>query len=345
MMSYFPDRRKTLTRFLTNFMSAKSQEFKASPLFGQDLADKILAFTLPGKMIRGGLVYLAAELYGGTADVTAAAAAMELIQSGFLVHDDIMDRDYYRRGQPSLFARYGDTAAAAGAADSRHAGEGLGICAGDACFFLAQELLSRLHNPEIIARCGQFLTRVCLAQMEDVWYGCTPGIPAKESILNLYINKTGCYTFSLPLTTGALAASAPEGDTPKLERLGETMGILFQTRDDALGLFGDEGETGKPVGSDIREGKKTLWFRLLHDRCDANEKRELMANYGNPGCGATGIESVRSMMKYKGVEQEVDRICAPLKREASGIIESLTGRPEPKRILRELLDYCSDRTK
>ena len=76
--------------------------------------------------------------------------------------------------------------------------------------------------------------------------------------------KTGRYSFSLPLLAGAMLADAPAELRGKLETFGESIGLLFQIRDDELGLFGDERELGKPVGSDVREGKKTHHLLIAH---------------------------------------------------------------------------------
>ena len=177
---------------------------------------------------------------------------MELFRTGLLVHDDIMDRDTLRRGMPTIHASYSTELEREGVAESGRIGEALGICAGDACYFeafaqLARALAGNPRGGEIQAFCAEILSEVVVAQMADVRWGASGGEPSEEDILAMYRCKTARYSFSLPLAAGALSAAADAGAAlaGPLTALGERLGILFQLRDDELGLFGDESATGK----------------------------------------------------------------------------------------------------
>ena len=251
--------------------------------WGPDLGGRLLDFALRGKMVRGGLLLLGHEMHaagGGRAaprPVLRAAAAMEIIHSSLLIHDDIMDNDRLRRGGRTIFAQYEQAGRRARAVDPAAFGRSMGICAGDVGYFLAWEILSGLavdaeRKVELLALVSRELSYVGLAQMQDVAFSAFPRIPSRDDVLALYIYKTARYTFALPLMAGALIAGAPAAERRRLCELGERLGVIFQVRDDELGIFGSEAETGKPVGSDIREGKKTLlYLELIRRRARGGE--------------------------------------------------------------------------
>jgi geranylgeranyl diphosphate synthase type I len=283
---------------------------------------------------------------------------MELFQSGLLAHDDIMDRDATRRGLPTLHRQYGGEARQRGARDPEHLGQSLGICAGDAAFFLGFEALSGPPVPQaaragLLGLCARELSRVAVAQMQDVVWGAQPAFGGagpdtvpEEQILRLYTFKTGRYTFSMPLAAGALLAGCGPGELAELERLGEFLGILFQLRDDLLGLFGDERELGKPVGSDVREGKKTILHGRLLARASEATAARLREIFGNPGIGQTELDFVRSQLAGLGVIAEVRELSEGYAAEARRLIESLPGaRAEERAVLQEILRYTSERTR
>jgi geranylgeranyl diphosphate synthase type I len=176
--------------------------------------------------------------------------------------------------------------------------------------------------------------------MLDVRWGSSGGDVSEKDVLELYRYKTGRYTFSLPLSSGALLAGADEQQRQRLEHIGELLGIVFQLRDDELGLYGDEKALGKPIGSDVREGKKTPFYLKLMDRVEDEEREKLLGIFGNAEAAGEDIERVRSLVESLGVRDEIVKSCERLSREASAEIESLEGvNGEAYRILEELLDY------
>jgi geranylgeranyl diphosphate synthase type I len=354
MLEYFAETRQRIVGTIRRFLTDKEAALlRVNPL-GPDAARRLLEFSVQGKMIRGCLVQLGWALGGaGNGEtpeaVIVAGAAMELFQSGLLVHDDIMDRDLTRRGQPSIFHQYAERASREGAADPRHVGEALGICAGDVAYFLAFELISLLEAPpgvlaSVLGLCARELTAVGIGQMQDVAWGAGRSTVEVNDILSMYRYKTGRYSFSLPLMTGSVMAGAANEVTAALESLGETIGLLFQIRDDELGLFGSEAETGKPVGSDIREGKKTFHYASLMAAAGPTERTGLDAIFGNPGLSDSDIAHVRELMRTLGVSARVESVTRDLEERASAAIGAFTtGRPEDRDALRGLLDFTTAR--
>ncbi len=220
--------KKEVDAYLAGFLSSKQKDFTRVNPWGPDALEKISGVVSGGKTIRGSLVLYIHDILNGKAknDALRVAAAYELIQTGLVVHDDIMDHDDMRRGHPAMHVQYKS--------------EAMAMCVGDICFFLAQELLSDTSVAKISAVIFQ---EVGLAQMEDV-AGSTL---TRERILSLYKYKTARYSFSLPMMAGAVLARADKKTINLMKQLGESMGILFQIQNDTLNIPGDR-----------REGKKTL---------------------------------------------------------------------------------------
>jgi len=374
-LRYFAARRGAIESALESLSASRGA--------GESIS-RIVEFCLRGKMIRGCLVFLGAEAARGSALATAKveriagiAAAMELFQAGLLAHDDIMDRDETRRGAPTIHARYATEAEARSAkalacetgaaprmaADASHVGESLAICLGDLCYFEAYAELARAlsGNPregEILALCSAILSEVAVAQMDDVRWGASEAEPSEEDILAMYRSKTARYTFSLPLAVGALAASSREASggvanggaadlAGPLTELGERLGILFQIRDDELGLFGDEASTGKGLGSDLREGKKTLFrARLLAAAPQVELPRLKRLFGGGVEVGSEDLDYVRRVSEELGVSRSIAELSRKAEEDARTIVAGLPGLgTEAAEALEGLIEYVTHREK
>jgi geranylgeranyl diphosphate synthase type I len=379
--AYFDPIRERIAATIRRFFQEKAEELARVNPLGRDAAERLVEFTLRGKMIRGCLVHLGWSIgseggaqesafggaqesaFGGagnegsagarpdeTDSVAAAGAAMELFQSGLLVHDDIMDRDLVRRGQPSIFQQYTELAGRQGHADPAHIGQALGICAGDVACFMAFELLARVRAPavalgEVLALCARELSVVGIAQMQDVAWGASKDGVNVDDILRMYRYKTGRYSFSLPLLAGAHIAGARRDLREKLEAFGESLGLLFQIRDDELGLFGNEKQLGKPVGSDVREGKKTILISLLLEAAQPGERTRLDGILGNARASDEDLDFIRDLAATAGVRSRMDAITGRLAGQARDAIRSLTcGTPDDRIALQGLLDFTIARS-
>jgi geranylgeranyl diphosphate synthase type I len=353
MQKFFDRQKKAVSRYLDRFLKQKQRDLRSVHNFGADVCKKLKVFSAKGKMIRGGLVAVGYTLFETpvAAAATAAGAALELVQSGLLIHDDIMDRDLTRRGNHSIFYQYALQAKKQKLHQDFHVGESLGICAGDIAFFLAYELLSLMRvEPEIrsglIALMSRELSCVATAQMLDMYRGASgKNKMTEKDILKLYTYKTGRYTFSLPLLFGGLLAQAEDSVLSLLERIGELLGIIFQIKDDELGLFGNQQQIGKPVGSDIKEGKKNLYYYyLFHDK-KMKGRRELLNIFNSDRISDAQIEQVRSAVKQAGIQEKITVRIKELAGQAEKLIRSLRNtNTESRRLLLDLLRFNVQRT-
>ncbi len=360
MKDFFARQKEELAACIGEACAREAEAVSMVGAMGPELMDRLADFSCRGKMIRGSLVALASALLSGRVLPAALplGAAMELFQSALLVHDDIMDRDNTRRGIPTIHYRYETEAEAGGVSDSGHLGESLGICAGDVAIFLGFSLVGEAgamsgHTEKLVRLCSREMNIVGTAQMLDVAWSGGWGSPSADDVIRLYRYKTGRYTFSLPLSAGALIAGGGAEVRTTLEELGELIGIIFQIRDDELGLFGEESELGKPVGSDIAEGKRTLYYLTLRARASERERERIdqLFGHGN-GNGDGGVEpevvaEVRELAERLVVRKSVDTMIYGLAEKCGLLLERLKSEGADAEpwfgYLNQLLDYVQTR--
>ncbi len=292
---YKPKIKNALVDYLTDCGSRAPADL---PYF-LEVVDGFRRFAPDGKLFRGLLVIIGSVLTGQriTQDSLNIAVAVEIIHSTLLIHDDIMDNDNLRRGKKALFAEYEEKGRLRKTTDPKLYGQSMAICAGDIGFFLSYELMSAVRSGgyDIMRILSRELQYVGAMQMGDVDFGMRDFEPTEEEIISVYRYKTGRYTISLPLILGAKLAQAPDSLISKLDTFGEELGILFQIRDDELSLFGDEAVTGKPIGSDIRENKKTLLRHLLFKHATNSELQFLKHLFGNKSITDEDMKKFRNL--------------------------------------------------
>jgi geranylgeranyl diphosphate synthase type I len=242
-------------------------------------------------------------------------AALELLHAFALVHDDVMDHTDSRRGAPTVHA----------AARARHAagdrigdagdfGDASAILVGDLAHAYADDLL-RSADPALMPIWQELRVEVNLGQYLDLEAAAAGDrSPATARAIARY--KSGRYTIEHPLRLGAGLAGDP-ALADALLAYGEPVGRAFQLRDDVLGCFGDPARTGKPVGSDIREGKATLLIAEAHARAGAADAarldRELRAvEPDTDAVLALIVESGALTSVEAEIDQLVDRAVAAL---------------------------------
>ncbi len=199
-------------------------------------------FEAGGKRLRPALVMLAAQAAGGRPEAALpVASAVELLHTGTLLHDDVIDQGEQRRGQPTARVVYGNSVA---------------VLAGDYCFFAALEALLAANDAALMARAVEVareLARGELLQLER-----RGGAPATErECLEIAACKTGAL-FAFATWGGARAAQAGPVVEARLDQLGRHLGVAFQLADDLLDLGADPQTLGKELGQDLVGGTPTL---------------------------------------------------------------------------------------
>lgn len=240
-------------------------------LYGSDDADGLRDLILDyprrgGKALRPALSIAVCLGMGGTLDaILPTAATLELYHNAFLIHDDIEDESWRRRGKPALHIDHGIPVA---------------VNVGDAMLSLSlQPLLDNVERVglgpalrilRVVARMTRLTVRGQAIELD--WVRSNSWRLSDADYLRMVELKTSWYSFITPLQAGAIAAGGPER-LPELEHLGRHLGAAFQITDDLLNLRADPEDYGKEIGGDLWEGKRTLM--LLHAlRCAEPDDRE-----------------------------------------------------------------------
>lgn len=350
LKSYFEKTDKLFEGFFEN----KIAEAALISKIPAELLRRFLETARLGKKIRGALVLLGYELAGGTdkAAILDTSLFIELFHAGILVHDDVMDSDELRRGLPSLhkqFERVGEAIKIKGSA--LHYGEAMAVSVGDAAFYLSWEKLLQGNFPgERLLTAGRiyadYVLRVVHGQVLDI---TDMGLLelTEEDVLKVLRLKSAEYTGVLPLKVGAVLGGLGEND-PKmkaLEEYGLAFGWTFQIQDDVLGLYGKTEYSGKPVGSDLREGKNTLFMLHLAKHGTESDKAFQRQVLGNRNVTEAEVQTMREILKKSGSYDYVIRLGYQHLAAGKKCISKITQDSGLQNILESLIVYMMERTK
>lgn len=300
-----------------------------------------------GKRLRPRLLLDTHQAFGAPhpEDATVAAAAFELLHTALLLHDDVIDRDLSRRGRPNLSAEFAADATDAGLPpDAASAwGDTSGILGGDLLLSAAHALVARVR-PEVRAELADIidesLFRAVAGEQDDVAFGLGTAPATPERVVRMMQNKTGGYSFAAPLRAGAVLAGADEDASAELERVGTALGVLYQVRDDLLGVFGDPHRTGKSTSSDLRQGKRTLLVAFAEGRPAWTAVRHL---WGDPQLDEAGAALLRDALVASGARAATADLVGIMRREAVATIGGATLPAGLRHRLTELANTLAER--
>jgi len=295
-----------------------------------------------GKGLRPALCLATCEAFGGDLEsALPSAAALELLHTAFLVHDDVEDDSELRRGSPTLHVQYGRALAV-------NAGDGLAVLA-----LIALRDNERTLGHSLAARIGQefdFMARLTVdGQAQELGWqrdACLDVTP--DDYLDMIMRKTCWYTTVLPLRVGALIGSRRPLDLSRLLRFGFLLGAAFQIRDDVLNLTGSPDVYGKELLGDLREGKRTLM--LIHLAAVASPPdRARVVRYllMDPVERTVDVTTgILAMVVYYGSLAFAEEFARGIARSASAAFEeAFAGVPDSaaRRFVRGLVSYMVDR--
>jgi octaprenyl-diphosphate synthase len=234
--------------------------------FGRDTVSDVAAITEIGEYLRAGggkrirpaLLLLSAKMLGYKGDgAVKMASVVEIIHTATLVHDDIIDEAQIRRGRPAANTQWGNS---------------MCVLAGDWLYMQAFKIA--VHHRDfrildVLVELTQQLVEGELLQMEKL------GKPISLSEhLDLIYRKTACL-FSVCMRVGGILGGAHGEAEDRLGQYGRNLGIAFQIVDDVLDLTASESVLGKPVASDLREGKATMSVIHALDHCTPIERKRI----------------------------------------------------------------------
>jgi geranylgeranyl diphosphate synthase type I len=241
--------RHEVDAILERFFEAKCEEARELSPKAIELVSEVRDLTMRGgKRLRPIVTAAAYGAASGTSDVGPAlevGAALELLQTYLLIHDDWMDEDRERRGGPAVHYAFQKKHG------QDHLGASLGILAGDLASTFGWELLLEGRFPEGRQEEG-FLLFVRI--QKEVFAGQQLDLMTDGDVERMHDLKTGSYTTRGPAELGGILADAGRAEMRALRDWSAPLGVAFQLRDDLLGTFGSALQTGKP-GDDLRHGK------------------------------------------------------------------------------------------
>lgn len=317
-------------------------------IFYQDLFN----FSTKGKMLRGAALMHAYKIYGGTnmGIIRIVGAALELFYTCVLIQDDLMDNSDIRRGEPSFHKKYQQYAREMGVNNDEHYGRSMAIDGFAVGYFLSFQLLSELSiDKDVVNKAlALFAKEMAIlgqAQAEEYIVSQSSHKPTLEEILKIYTYKTAHYTLSVPLMMGAVYAKASNIELRNMEEYGELVGVIFQIKDDELDIFANSDDTGKPVGSDISENKKTILRHVLFSKMSSLEKKQVEELYGKNDISPADINLIRNFCEKYDIENKLHEMCLEYARKARNIIKKCSISDDNKQILNDFIQFNISRVR
>jgi len=279
-----------------------------------------------GKRLRPALLLLASGACGYSGDAAIRlGAVVEIIHTATLVHDDVIDEADVRRGKPSINLRWGNQTS---------------VLAGDWLYMQAFNLALRERNfyvLDLLIELTQMMVEGELMQLE--WLGRLD--VTEDEHLSLVHRKTA-YLFSVCARLGAILAGADPKDEQRLGDYGWNLGMAFQLADDLLDFTASERVLGKPVGSDLREGKVTLSMILALKQCTPAERESVRRVITEQSYDAAPFRSVLGLLEKYGT---IDRVRVRALDYIENATAQLVSLPESnyKRALYSVTEWVVDR--
>lgn len=334
---YLADYQKKTKPILDKFLSQKVKEAGQIGKSAEDIVKRLIPLAKEGKRFRGALFTLGYQLSGGKLNqkILEASLSIELIHLGFLMQDDVMDQDETRRGLPAFHTQF----------DNLHLGESMAINASDLAFAYGWE---RLLKSSFSAEKKFAAAEILFETFQSTIYGQILDIAStnldEQSVLQTLKLKTAIYTGVTPLLIGySLNKILTKQNQQLITDFGLALGWAFQIQDDVLGMFGDPKVTGKAVGNDLREGKKTLL--VLHLLKHGNlQQKQLLNNYlGNSKITEAQIKEIQQIMQELGSHDYAINLAKDYIVEGGLILKRLTNDTKLRDVLTSFLELMLER--
>lgn len=256
-----------------------------------------------GKRIRASLVFLAGWQEAGEVreDLVRLAAVVELVHLATLVHDDILDSAATRHNRMTAARKYGPATA---------------VLLGDAIFAQAVVLSTRFADRSVCRQVSTATRRVCVGEISQTLRRTNTGFGLREYFRVVDLKTAELFAVSCQL--GARLGGYSDDFIAAVADFGRHLGVAYQIYDDLVDLFGEEGEAGKTLGTDVQSGKLTLPLIFLREKLDPQEWSLLLGDLagGDPDVARRRIEE----MVERGV---YDEVVEAVVREASRAEEAL----------------------
>jgi len=314
-------------KIVNKFLNSK---LKGNPKKLYDAAGHLIIHG--GKRLRPYLVIRSCQILGGkVSKAMLAASAVEMVHNFTLVHDDIMDNDDMRHGVPTVHKKFGMPVA---------------ILAGDVLFskafqIISESKLSANANTKLVSRLSKACVDVCEGQLLDVKMAEEKKIPTQAEYITMISKKTAAL-FDVSCAMGAICATNKSNDISNLSSFGKNLGIAFQITDDLIGVMGDPKVTKKPVGNDLREGKKSLPILMAIKSAKGKNKKTILKAFGNSKATRNDLNKAVGVIRSLGIEENVRKQALKYAGKAEKSLAKYSGSAKTELIA--LLDFVVKRS-
>ncbi|MEI7640717.1 MAG: polyprenyl synthetase family protein [bacterium] len=281
-----------------------------------------------GKRVRALLVLLFSELNGTRINTYSlnVAAAMEMLHSASLIHDDIIDNADMRRGKPAL---------------NKKLGGHLSVLAGDLLLSYVTKILLERGDMAIFRIFADTVRDICEGEIEEVYNKNNSALSMAKYIE--IIDKKTASLIEASAVSGAIVGGISKKQLRYVSEFGKNIGIAFQIKDDLLDVTGNEATLGKPIGNDIQEGKMTMPLLLALKNTNENEAKIIREMFAGNAKGKYTSKIIKFIIENRGAE-DADRAARGYAEVAKKALEKITVKSEQKKaLLLCLAEYVVDR--
>lgn len=234
------------------------------------------------------------------------------MHTALILHDDIVDQDLTRRGQPNIIGSFSQTSQKLGLPldQSIRWGEANALLAGDLLLASTFKILGSLDEQfstreKILTQFEKSIQLAASGEQLDLAFAWNIMPASPQGIDTMMYRKTSHYSFQLPLILAGQLAWSSSRTLTVLEKIGKIQGTIYQLTDDFLGVFGETKNTGKSNQSDLTQGKKTLLIEIARHDPRWNQYQHL---WGNPQADAFEIEKLKSFLIHSGAVEKISQI-------------------------------------
>lgn len=318
----------TIKRPIEAELESFEKHFRDSMKSNVPLLDKITHYIVKrkGKQVRPLFVFLSAQLCGGINEKTYIGASMvELLHTATLVHDDVVDDSFERRGFFSINALWKNKIA---------------VLVGD--YLLSRGLLIAINNKEfrmleLLSESVKEMSEGELLQIEKA-----RKLDIKESVYFEIIRQKTATLIAAACSVGAVSAGSDEDTISKMRSLGELIGIAFQIKDDLFD-YGDS-NIGKPLGIDIKEKKMTLPLIYALEQCSASDKRRIIRLVKYKSEKNSTVKEVVKFVKDHGGLNYAQNMMEVYRQKAFDLLDGFPD-SEARTSLYDLITFVTERKK
>ncbi len=309
-------------------------------------------FLAGGKRIRPLLCIAAYNGFLKSKDdkILRTCVGTEFLHNASLIHDDIIDNDNFRRGEPTFHYRYQQYHKQYNLKrmQTSEFGTSMGIIGGDSAYFIGMEPYMSNEFDDNINLEALFLYKQAFIEIANGVLIEIDMVNQRDITMDEYIEMISLKTGALiekSILIGATYANASAEDKKNIGIYGMDLGIIFQIKDDILGTFGDEEKTGKPADSDIKEGKKTCLLIEALNQLNENKKKELIEIFENPNMNDDDVNRVRELYKEADVLTLCKTITNNYYKEAMESLKNLKSsiNKEEFEVFEDLLNFVYER--